>query len=261
MDYYTRLERGNAHGASDSVLEALARALQLDEAEHAHLFDLVRAANTSAANTSAALTGGAARAPRRPARQQVRPSVQRILDSMTTTPAYVRNARMDILAANRLGRALYSPILTSPAQPANHARFLFLDPAAAQFYIDWERQAQDTVALLRTEAGRNPHDKALSGLIGELSTRSEIFRTWWAAHNVRFHRTGVKRLHHPVVGELSLTFEALDLAADAGLRISAYTAEPGSASEDALNLLASWAATLDQAETAQAETAQAADGP
>jgi len=266
VDYYTRLERGNAHGASDSVLEALARALQLDEAEHAHLFDLVRAANTSAANTSAAntsaaLTGGAARAPRRPARQQVRPSVQRILDSMTTTPAYVRNARMDILAANRLGRALYSPILTSPAQPANHARFLFLDPAAAQFYIDWERQAQDTVALLRTEAGRNPHDKALSGLIGELSTRSEIFRTWWAAHNVRFHRTGVKRLHHPVVGELSLTFEALDLAADAGLRISAYTAEPGSASEDALNLLASWAATLDQAETAQAETAQAADGP
>ncbi|HEY5354657.1 MAG TPA: helix-turn-helix transcriptional regulator [Streptosporangiaceae bacterium] len=261
VDYYTRLERGNAHGASDSVLEALARALQLDEAEHAHLFDLVRAANTSAANTSAALTGGAARAPRRPARQQVRPSVQRILDSMTTTPAYVRNARMDILAANRLGRALYSPILTSPAQPANHARFLFLDPAAAQFYIDWERQAQDTVALLRTEAGRNPHDKALSGLIGELSTRSEIFRTWWAAHNVRFHRTGVKRLHHPVVGELSLTFEALDLAADAGLRISAYTAEPGSASEDALNLLASWAATLDQAETAQAKTAQAADGP
>ena len=261
VDYYTRLERGNAHGASDSVLEALARALQLDEAEHAHLFDLVRAANSSAVNTGAANTGAAARAPRRPARQQVRPSVQRILDSMTTTPAYVRNARMDILAANRLGRALYSPILTSPAQPANHARFLFLDPAAAQFYIDWERQAQDTVALLRTEAGRNPHDKALSGLIGELSTRSEIFRTWWAAHNVRFHRTGVKRLHHPVVGELSLTFEALDLAADAGLRISAYTAEPGSASEDALNLLASWAATLDQAETAQAKTAQAADGP
>ena len=242
VDYYTRLERGNAHGASDSVLEALSRALQLDEAEHAHLFDLVHGASTSAT----------ARAPRKPARQQVRPSVQRILDSMTTTPAYVRNARMDILATNRLGRALYSPILTSPAQPANHARFLFLDPGAVQFYVDWERQAQDTVALLRTEAGHNPHDKALSGLIGELSTRSEVFRTWWAAHNVRFHRTGVKRLHHPVVGDLSLTYEALDLAADAGLRISAYTAGPGSASADALNLLASWAATLDQAETAQA---------
>ena len=242
VDYYTRLERGNAPGASDSVLEALSRALQLDEAEHAHLFDLVHAAGS----------GGAARAPRRPVRQQVRPSIQRILDSMSTTPAYVRNARLDILSGNRLGRALYSPVLTSVEQPANHARFLFLDPSAREFYVEWERQAQDTVALLRTEAGRNPHDKALSGLIGELSTRSEIFRTWWAAHNVRFHRTGIKRLHHPVVGDLSLTYEALDLAADAGLRISAYTAEPGSASEDGLNLLASWAATLDQAETSQA---------
>ena len=242
VDYYTRLERGNAAGASDSVLDALSRALQLDEAEHAHLFDLVHVANT----------GAAARAPRRPARQQVRPSVQRIIDSMTTTPAYVRNGRMDILAANQLGRALFSPVLTSPAQPANTARFLFLDPGAGQFYVNWERHAQDTVAILRTEAGRNPHDKALSGLIGELSTRSETFRTWWAAHNVRFHRSGVKQLHHPVVGHLSLAFEALDLAADAGLRISAYTAEPGSPSEDALNLLASWAATLDQAGTAQA---------
>jgi transcriptional regulator with XRE-family HTH domain len=242
VDYYTRLERGNAAGASDSVLEALSRALQLDEAEHAHLFDLVHAASGS----------GTARAPRRPARRQVRPSIQRILDSMSTTPAYVRNARLDILSANLLGRALYAPVLTSTEQPANHARFLFLDPSAREFYIEWERQAQDTVALLRTEAGRSPYDKALSGLIGELSTRSEIFRTWWAAHNVRFHRTGIKRLHHPVVGDLSLTYEALDLAADAGLRISAYNAEPGTASEDGLNLLASWAATLDQAETTRA---------
>ena len=238
VDYYTRLERGNAHGASESVLEALARALHLDEAERAHLFDLARSASTTA------------RAPRRPARQQVRPSVQRILDSMTTTPAYVRNGRMDILAANRLGRALFAPVITSPAQtqkPANAGRFLFLDPGAPQFYLDWERQAQDTVAILRSEAGRNPHDQALSGLIGELSTRSEIFRTWWAAHNVRFHRTGVKRFHHPVVGDLTLAYEALDLAADEGLRISAYTAEAGSASDDALNFLASWAATLDEA--------------
>ena len=142
VDYYTRLERGNAAGASDSVLEALSRALQLDEAEHAHLFDLVHTASGS----------GAARAPRRAARQQVRPSIQRILDSMTTTPAYVRNARLDILSANRLGRALYAPVLTSVEQPANHARFLFLDPSAREFYIEWERQAQDTVALLRTEA-------------------------------------------------------------------------------------------------------------
>jgi hypothetical protein len=153
--------------------------------------------------------------------------VRRILDSMTATPAYVRNARLDILAANQLGAALFAPVLTSSAQPANNARFLFLDPAAPGFYPDWERHAQDMVAMLRTEAGRNPYDKALSNLIGELSTRSENFRTWWAAHNVRFHRTGVKRFHHPAVGDLTLTFEALDLAADSGLRISAYTAEPG----------------------------------
>ena len=129
VDYYTRVERGNARGASDTVLEALARALHLDEAERAHLFDLVHAANI---NTTA-------RAPRRPGRQQVRPSVQRILDSMTTTPAYVRNGRLDILAANRLGKALFSPVFTSPAQPANPARFIFLDSRATQFYIEWER--------------------------------------------------------------------------------------------------------------------------
>jgi transcriptional regulator with XRE-family HTH domain len=236
IDYYTRLERGRAPGASDSVLEGIARALHLDEAERAHLFDLARAAAGPAVP----------RAPRRPASQQVRPSVRRILDSMAGTPAYVRNARLDILAANRLGAALFAPVLTSPAQPANNARFLFLDPAAPEFYSGWERQAQDVVAMLRTEAGRSPHDRGLSNLIGELSTRSENFRTWWAAHNVRFHRTGVKRFRHPVVGDLTLTFEALDLAADAGLRISAYTAEPGTPSDDALKVLASWAATPGQ---------------
>jgi len=236
IDYYTRLERGRASGASDSVLEGIARALQLDEAERAHLFDLARSADSPAVP----------RAPRRPSPQRVRPSVRRILDSMTA-PAYVRNARLDVLAANRLGAALLAPVLNSPAQPANNARFLFLDPAAPAFYIDWERQAQDVVAMLRGEAGRSPYDKALSNLIGELSTRSEHFRTWWAAHNVRFHRTGIKRFHHPVVGDLTLTFEALDLAADAGLRISAYSAEPGTPSDDALRLLDSWAATLAEA--------------
>jgi transcriptional regulator with XRE-family HTH domain len=237
IDYYTRLERGRAAGASDSVLEGIARALHLDEAERAHLFDLARAAAPAAP-----------RAPRRPAAQQVRPSVRRILDSMTTTPAYVRNARLDILAANRLGAALLAPVLASPAQPANNARFLFLDPAAREFYPDWERQAQDVVAMLRTEAGRSPYDRALSNLIGELSTRSENFRGWWAAHNVRFHRTGVKRFHHPAVGDLTLTFEALDLEADEGLRLFAYSAEPGTPSDDALKLLDSWAATIDEAD-------------
>jgi hypothetical protein len=171
---------------------------------------------------------------------------------MTTTAAYVRNTRMDILAANRLGAALFAPVLASPAQPANSARFLFLDPAAPAFYVGWERQAQDVVAVLRAEAGRSPHDRALSNLVGELSTRSEHFRTWWAVHNVRFHRSGVKRFHHPVVGDLTLAFEALDLAADEGLRVSAYTAEPGTPADDALKLLATWAATLDQAEAAGA---------
>jgi transcriptional regulator with XRE-family HTH domain len=243
IDYYTRLERGRAPGVSASVLEGIARALHLDEAERAHLFDLARAA------------APAAHAPRRPVRQQVRPSVRRILDSMTSAPAYVRNARMDILAANRLGAALFAPIIASPAKPANNARFLFLDPAATAFYPCWERQAQDVVAMLRTEAGRSPHDRALSNLVGELSTRSENFRTWWAAHNVRFHRTGTKRFHHPVVGDLTLTYEALDLAADEGLRISAYSAEPGTPSDDALKLLATWAATLDQAPAAPAAEA------
>jgi transcriptional regulator with XRE-family HTH domain len=239
IDYYTRLERGNARGASDTVLDGLARALHLDEAERAHLFDLIHAANA----------GTAIRAPRRAAREPVRPAVQRILDSMTTTPAYVRDGHLDILAANQLGNALFSPLFDSPARPANPARFLFLDPLAAEFYLDWEPIARDTVAMLRSLAGHNPHDRALSNLIGELSTRSDAFRQLWAAHNVRFHRSGIKRFHHPVVGDLTLAFEALDLAADDGLRISVYTAEPGTPSHDTVNLLASWAATLEQTRT------------
>ena len=235
VDYYTRLERGNARGVSDGVLENLARALRLGEAERAHLFDLAHAAITTAR-------------PRRPAKQQVRPSVQRILDAMTTVPAHVRNERFDTLAANRLSRALFSPLFQSQPMPVNHARFIFLDPRSPEFYGDWDRVANDTVAALRSTAGRDPYDKALSDLVGELSTRSEIFRTRWAAHNVRFHRTGVKQFHHPVVGDLTLSFESLELAADTGLTISAYSAEPGSPSEDALNLLASWAATIDREE-------------
>jgi transcriptional regulator with XRE-family HTH domain len=239
VDYYTRLERGNLGGVSESVLDALARALQLDEAERAHLFDLARGANTAAAT---------ARSRRRPARQHVRPGVQRILDAMTMAPAYVRNGRMDILAANQLGRAVFAPIFAHPVRPANIARFMFLDPASRQFYVGWDRLAGDTVALLRAEAGRNPFDPGLTELIGELSTRSETFRTRWAAHNVRFHRSGVKHLHHPVVGDLTLAFESMELTADVGLRINAYSAEPGSPSQDALNLLASWAATPAPAE-------------
>jgi hypothetical protein len=197
-------------------------------------------------------TAGTTRpARRRPTQQRVRPSVQRILDSMTA-PAYVRNGRLDILAANRLGHALYSEVFVDPARPANTARFIFLDPRATDFFLDWESIASDAVAILRAEAGRDPYDHALSDLIGELSTRSDEFRIRWAAHNVKFHRTGVKRLHHALVGDLTLTYEALELPADAGQRMLVYTAEPDSASQEALNLLASWTSTPNRASTVQA---------
>ncbi|WBB67725.1 helix-turn-helix transcriptional regulator [Micromonospora sp. WMMD812] len=230
VDYYTRLERGNLTGVSDSVLEALVRALQLDDAERAHLFDLARAANTSAA---------AARGRRRPA-PHLRPEVQRLLDVMTMAPAYVRNGRLDVLGANQLGRAVFAPLFDTVARVPNIARFVFLDPAAQSFYVEWDGVARDTVALLRAEAGRDPYDRALSDLVGELSTLSEVFRTWWAAHDVRLHRAGVKRLHHPLVGDLTLTYESMELTADPGLRLNAYSAEAGSPAQEALNLLASW---------------------
>jgi transcriptional regulator with XRE-family HTH domain len=243
IDYYTRLERGNLNGVSESVLEALADAMRLDEAERAHLFDLARAGNTRP------------RTRRRAAQRRIRPSVLRILEAITDAPAYVRNGRRDILAANRLGYALYSEMYRDPARPVNIARFVFLSPQARTFFLDWQRAANDTVAILRTEAGRNPHDRALTDLVGELSMRSDEFRARWAAHNVRLHRSGLKDIHHPVVGDLHLMFEALDLPADPGLSLVVYTTEPASPSQDALNLLASWAATLDRAdEIAVAET-------
>jgi MmyB-like transcription regulator ligand binding domain len=133
--------------------------------------------------------------------------------------------------------------LTSPAQPPNTGRFVFLDPRSAAFYVDWDDVANQVVSILRSEAGRDPHDRGLSDLIGELSTQSEDFRVRWAAHNVRFHDTGVKSLHHPVVGDLTLTYESMELAADQSLTMFAYTAEASSKSEEALNLLTSWAAT------------------
>ncbi len=240
VDYYTRLERGNLSGVSESVLEALARALRLDDAERSHLFDLARAAQPTTAPRR-----------RRPARPRIRPGVQRILDAMTGAPAFVRNGRLDILAANRLGYALYS-IYASPGRPANTARFAFLDPRSKDFYLDWDQVANEVVAILRSEAGRDPYDRGLSDLVGELSTQDETFRTKWAAHNVQFHHTGVKRLHHPVVGDLELSYEAMELSADTGLTMFAYSTEPGSRSDEGLNLLASWAATLDQEETARA---------
>jgi transcriptional regulator with XRE-family HTH domain len=229
-EYYTRLERGNAAGVSESVIDGIAQALQLDEAERIHLRHLLRGAGTT-------------RPPRRrPAQQRVRPAVQRVLDSMTGTPAYIISGRGDILAANHLGRALFSPVYADPVRPPNNARFVFLDPRATEFFRDWDQVASDTVAMLRAEAGRDLYDRRLTDLIGELSTRSEEFRHRWAAHNVRMHTTGVKLLHHPVVGDLDLPFETFPLGADPSQILLTYTAEPASSSQDALNLLASWAA-------------------
>jgi len=236
VDYYVQLERGNLKGVSESVLNAFANALQLDDAERTHLFDLARAANASGSR------------PRRPSPQRVRSGLQRVLDAITDAPAWIRNGRADVLTANRLGRALYAPVLDDPVRPANTARFTFLNPRGPEFYRDWEATAKDMVAVLRAEAGRNPCDRGLTDLVGELSTRSETFRTLWATHDVMFHRTGQKRLHHPVIGDLDLAYEAFDLPADPGLRMLVYTAEPATPTADALNLLASWAATQAQAD-------------
>jgi transcriptional regulator with XRE-family HTH domain len=234
-DYYTRLERGNLTGVSQSVLEALARALQLDEAERSHLFDLADAAQRS----GRAGAHDSDRNRRSSARTTVRPGVQRLLESITT-PAYVANGRMDLLAANRLGHALFSDAYGRNSSGFNLARYLFLDPRSREFYVHWDTVARDTAASLRTYAGRNPHDQGLMSLVGELSTRSEDFAGWWASHIVKFHRTATKSFHHSVVGELELTGEAVELPGDPGLRMIVYTVEPGSPSEQALAFLSSW---------------------
>jgi transcriptional regulator with XRE-family HTH domain len=232
-EYYVRLERGNLRGASEDVLDGISRALQLDEAERTHLFDLARAANMSTTR----------RGTRRPAQERVRPVVQRILDSIVGAPAVVRNERLDVLAANQVGEAFYSPLYEDPVRPVNSARFVFLNPKATDYFVDWDTIANDAVGILRAEAGRDPYDKRLSDLVGELSTRSEEFRVRWGAHNVKLHRTGVKRFHHPLVGALTLDFESFDLPGDPGQKLLVYSAEPGSPSRQALDLLASWATT------------------
>jgi transcriptional regulator with XRE-family HTH domain len=237
VDYYVRLERGNLSGASESVLESLASALQLDEAERAHLYDLARSSSSSRRRAPTVST------------TQPRATLLRVLDAMPGAPAYLRNGRFDILAANQLGRALYAPVFDSPLfarrGPVNTARFCFLDPAAQDFWVDWDQAAGDSVSFLRSEAGRSPHDRVLTELIGELTARSQEFATRWARHDVKFHRSGVKRLRHPVVGELTLPYEAMDLPADPGLRLNIYTPQPDSPEAAALGLLASWTQVSD----------------
>jgi transcriptional regulator with XRE-family HTH domain len=231
--YYVRLERGDATGISESIIDGVTHALQLDEAERAHLVHLLRTAGTPR------------RAQRRTpaAGKPVRPTIQRLLDSMHGTPAVVLNRRLEIVTANALGRALFSPVFADPEGIPSNARFVFLDPQATTFFRDWDTVANDTVAILRAEAGRDPHDRNLSDLVGQLSTRSDDFRLRWAAHNVRIHSTGVKLFHHPVVGDLDLPYESLPLAPGSSTSLVGYTPEPDSAAHDALALLASWAAS------------------
>lgn len=232
-EYYKRLERGQAAGVSEAVIDGVSRALQLDEAEHAHLADLVRTANAGAhprrrtLSRTAHLTAG----------------MQQTIDAMSTVPVYVQNGRLDTVATNRLGHALFSEMLVGGQQPANAAHFVFLDPRAQTFYQDWDDNTRQIVAILRAEAGRSPYDRQLSDLVGELSTQSDLFRTLWGAHDVREHRTGLKSVHHPIVGDLDLTYQSMDLASDRGLHMLVYSAEPGSVSAERLQLLANWAQT------------------
>ncbi len=229
VEYYARMERGDLRGVSPEVLEALARALKLDEAEADHLADLALAA------------GPAPRRRRRgkPVAQKVTPTMQRFLDAVTGAPVWVRDRRLDFVAANRLGRALYAPMLDDPANRGNTARFTFLSPASRAFFPDWEENADDMVATLRTYAGQNPLDKRLTDLVGELVTRSDAFRYRWARHDVRHHRAGLKRIHHPVVGDLELSYEAMEFPANPDWLMFAFTAEPGSPTQERLRLLSS----------------------
>jgi transcriptional regulator with XRE-family HTH domain len=234
IEYYSKLERGSLAGVSASVLDAIARALQLDDAERAHLFHLAHAADG---------TGAIMRPRRRTTRWAPRPTLQWALDAITTGPAIVRNGRMDLLATNHLGRAMHSSLYDSnPAGTPNFTRYTFLDDDSHRFYPNWDLAADTCVAILRTEAGRDPHDKGLHDLVGELSTRSEDFRRRWSTHNVRLHGAGTKQFHHHVVGDLTLAYESLDMVAEPGLTMTIYAAEPSSPTADALALLASWAA-------------------
>jgi transcriptional regulator with XRE-family HTH domain len=242
VEYYARIERGDLRGVSVEVLDAIARTLHLDEAETDHLHDLAEAA------------GPPARRRPREAEQPFPESLQRFVDAVSV-PVWVRDRRMDMVAANPVARALYEPVLTDPAARGNTARFVFFSPAARIFFPDWEDNASGIVATLRTYAGQSPRDRRLSDLIGELATRSDDFRVRWAAHDVRHHRTGIKRIHHPEVGDLELAYEAMDFPAHPDWFMFGYTAAAGSPSEERLRLLGSLAE-----ETAPADSSRTTAG-
>ncbi|TQS43425.1 helix-turn-helix transcriptional regulator [Cryptosporangium phraense] len=227
VDYYARIERGDVVGVSEVVLRAVARALRLDETETTHLLALARAIQPATAP----------KAPVKP-RETVRPGVQAILDSLVNAPAWVSNQRMDFLAGNALGRALYSDMLTDPDGRGNNARYVFLAEGSRTFFRDWDDDADDVVAILRHYAALRPDDGTLAQLIEELSARSEPFRERWAAHRVRLHRATRKRVHHHVVGDLDLAYERLHIPGDEGLSLFVHPVQPDPVTTERLASLA-----------------------
>ena len=243
--YYTRLERGNLRGVSESVLHALVRVLRLDQAESQHLFDLARSASEGARRTSR--SGPRPRLPQRTAR---------LLDTMPDVPAIAVDRIGDPVGSNALGRALFPHVFPEHGEPLNQVRYLFLDDRSRDFYPDWERVAREGVSALRLLAGHDPADRALTALVGELATHSVEFRTWWAGHTVRTHTAGTKTIRHPVVGELTLSFDSLGLGSTPDIAIVTYLADPRTPSADALDLLRSWTATVTTAADASPATQQ-----
>lgn len=230
-DYYIRLERGNLDGASDSVLSALARALQLDATETSYLFDLAKASRVGNAGKIATGTKG------------LRPNLAKILDSIHDMPVFVTNGRLELLGANRLGRALYAPIFESHIAQMNLARWIFLDPASRDFYPEHQKLSEGAVGTLRLEALRAADDPKFQALIGELSSKSEEFRVLWAKHRVFKHPGGVKSFNNPVVGLVTLTYEPFQVVAEGTpVSMNIYTAEAGSESEQKLKILGAWVA-------------------
>jgi transcriptional regulator with XRE-family HTH domain len=232
VDYYSRLEQGRHLNVSDEVLDAVARALRLDEVERSYLFQIAR--------TNARRTRRRTPVPV----QRVRPGIRRVLETLDdVAPAFVFGRRMDVLATNRLARALMIDFDALPPRDRNMLRYTFLDESTRELYVDWEEVARDNVAILRLDAGRHPDDPLLTELVGELAVKSVEFRRWWANHNVRERTHGVKRYHHPLVGDLTVEYECVSLPGDADQTLCIYTAEAGSPSETALRLLATWTGT------------------
>jgi hypothetical protein len=243
ISYYVRLERGDAAGVSDSVLKAIARVLRLDPAELTHLRELARASTTIRSDPS-----------RSTAMKKLRPAVQALLDTMHDVPAIVHNGRLDVVGANLLAKAVYSTMFDAAGTP-NLARFVFLQVEDTSTWPDWSAGADQLVGMLRAAVGHDPHDRGLSDLIGELATQSEPFRRRWAAHDVRMHTNGIARFDHPEVGELTLTYESFTVAAEPGLSLKIYNAEPASGSAEKLRLLASWYASRTDTSTTVADEA------